>query len=81
MVEVVVGHQHKVGLGQVGEGLGTADRVYVHGLAIPLHDEGGVVDGVDDENAVVGGDLVAGKPRFLGSGSSGHRRAAQEHGG
>jgi beta-galactosidase/beta-glucuronidase len=45
-----------------GWGLDAAHRVHVHGLAVPLHEEGRVAYGMDHQDAVVGGDLVAGKP-------------------
>ena len=59
VVEVNMGHEHEVGLGQVGEGLASANRIDVDRLAVPLHDERRVVDRVDDQGAVVGGDVVA----------------------
>ena len=78
VVEVDVGHQHEIGLGQVGERLDAADRIDVDRLAVPLHEEGRVVYRMDHQDAVVGGDLVAGKLLFLGSASGGHCRAAQQ---
>ena len=62
MVGVDVGHQHEIGLGQPGERLGAADRIDVDRLAVELHEEGRMVDRMDHQDALVGGDLVAGKP-------------------
>ena len=73
MVEVDVGHQHEIGLGQFGEGLRAADRIDVDRLAVPLHEEGRMAYGMDDQDALVGGDLVAGE---LGSSRGGQDRTA-----
>ena len=64
VVAVDVGHQHEIGLGQVGERLGTANRVHVHGLAVPQHEERGVVDRVDRRTPL---SVAIRSPESLGS--------------
>jgi hypothetical protein len=59
VVAVAVADEHQLGRGNAGERGCAADGVVVDRLAIPLHDEAGVVDRVDQHVASGGVEKVA----------------------
>ena len=66
VVEVEMGEQDEVGLGQIGERLGAAHRINIDRLAIPLEEKAGVADRMYDQVALAGWNAIAGQPRVLG---------------
>lgn len=70
MVAVAVGDDDDIGLGESGIEGGGADGVAVDGDVLPLEEEGGVVDGADEDVAVCGGEVVTGEGSWGGRGEA-----------
>lgn len=70
MVAVGVGDDDDIGLGERGVEGGGADGVAVDGDVLPLEEEGGVVDGADEDVAVCGGEVIAGESALGGWGEA-----------
>ena len=74
MILVDVGDQNQIGPGQFLEPFPSADRIDIDRLVFPLHDEGGVIDRVDHQITVVGGDPFSGHRWFRAEGKGGQEK-------
>lgn len=78
MIVVNIRDENQSGLVDAFEFFGTADGIDIDGLVFPAQGEGGMIDGMDDEGAVLGGNGIAGDWRFSGSGVATDGQAGSE---